>query len=73
MVLPERLGSRRTVEALATADDDLPPVTLVNEMTLLAFGYRAPATLRAVLAGSRARRPGADPVRGVAAGRVTQR
>ncbi|WP_431897954.1 hypothetical protein [Nonomuraea sp. bgisy101] len=39
--------SSSTVEALAAADDDLPPVTLVNEMTLLAFGYRAPAMLRA--------------------------
>jgi asparagine synthase (glutamine-hydrolysing) len=44
---PHAWLSARTVEALAAADTGLPPVTVVNEMTLLAFGYRAPAMLRA--------------------------
>jgi hypothetical protein len=35
------------LDALAGADDDLPPASVVNEMTLLQFGYRAPVMLRA--------------------------
>ncbi|WP_157594509.1 asparagine synthase-related protein [Streptosporangium amethystogenes] len=39
--------SNKTVALLETADEGLPPVSVVNEMTLLAFGYRAPMMLRA--------------------------
>ncbi|MFG3437577.1 asparagine synthase [Nonomuraea sp. NPDC047897] len=39
--------SKQTLAALEAADDDLPPITVVNEMTLLQFGYRAPIMLRA--------------------------